>query len=212
MSSGWGNWGGEDDDWWNESWQNGNGMNVMMMLERRNDSSAQKEGKKDIFVENAKTTGEHDKLTNTQPVKPITLQNKYSALQSEADEDDDADETDADDSNADEHTHNENLCTLQITRHKPNKRQRLTRKRIGMITQADDDTVNQQCPIGFRNGDHIDTTTTTTRLQTRPQRQLNQCNCMIPPRRRSKRCEEHDSDESIRDAAAASGEHESDWI
>ena len=62
--------------------------------------------------DNAKTTriaSEHNELTNTRRVDPITLCNKFIALQFESDDEADDEETDK----IDEHEHNNNTHTTR---------------------------------------------------------------------------------------------------
>ena len=148
LSGGWGNRGGEDDDWWSENWQKGNGMDVMMMFENGNECSTKNEGEKGSTVKNAKATGAHDKLTNTERVKPIKLQNSYSVFQFEAESDDDSDgdedEEIANNNRTNAHMHNwtddseseQNMHKwTKITKHKPNKRQRQRQTEMRMNMQ-----------------------------------------------------------------------------
>ena len=63
----------------------------MMMLEKGTECSTKNVGEKEDIVKNAKTTGEHNRLTHTPRVKPITPHNSYGVFQFEADSDDDSD-------------------------------------------------------------------------------------------------------------------------
>ena len=98
-------WGVDDDIRWSEEWQCGNGMNMVMMLERGSESAAHGESKqKKPNVEVSKIAGEHGRLTATRRAKPIRLQNKYSAFQSEAELGEETGDEITDDNNTYEHT------------------------------------------------------------------------------------------------------------
>ena len=79
---------GDGNGWWGDEWFLGNGMNVMMMLER--DSAG---GDKESETEATDTelqiriTGERGPLRGTRRVEPIKFCNKFNALQDIDDED-----------------------------------------------------------------------------------------------------------------------------
>ena len=137
----------DNNNWWGEDWSQGNGMNVMMMLESGN--ASEESGKKSEEVENKKTAkamkiaGERDPSKGTRRVEPILLCNKYNALQKHEDEDYQIEvEENATDSEDVEYP----------TKHKPKKRQRLRRKEMQVMKNNIDSEQDDQIIPPRRRG------------------------------------------------------------
>ena len=76
-------WNGESCNWWNDDWSNGNAMNLMMMLERGSERNNNNDS-----LGTTKNTGERDPLLGRKKSEPITLLNKFGALETDSDTDD----------------------------------------------------------------------------------------------------------------------------
>ena len=103
-----------------EQWDNYGGSlgNVTMLF---------KEGE----IQTTKTTtetGEHDPLTNTRRVKPISIQNRFEAFQDDNETDEDEDEN----ANNDSQTKSNRTVaqSTNVQKRKPNKRQRQRRQQL----------------------------------------------------------------------------------
>ena len=120
----------DNNNWWSEDWSQGNGMNVMMLLETGNAcEGSEKKANEKVNKTDSKTTvlktkiaGERDPVKGTRRDEPIRLCNKYIALQ---DDDEDMDEQTEVETSA---TDSEDM--EYRVKHKPNKRQRQRRKEM----------------------------------------------------------------------------------
>ena len=121
-------WGNGDDYWWGEDWQQGNGMNVMMMMLEKGKQCETTDRETEIETERVNFVGEHDRLTNKRRGEPITLHNQFSAFQTNIDTDDEDDDYDPDDGGTEACTSGEDAKPSYSVKRNPNKRQRQRRK------------------------------------------------------------------------------------
>ena len=96
-------------------------------------------------VETTTTVGEHDRLINTKLVKPITLRNRFSVFQLEAESGDEEHDETNDESKGKEHMpnwtnssdENEHVPKWnKVTRHKPNNRQPKRQKELQRVART----------------------------------------------------------------------------
>ena len=148
-------------------------------------------------VETTKNTVEHDTLTNTRRVKPITLLNKYSALLDEKESDYETDEEVVNKDKTDKDT----LPNL-------NRRQRTKQKKLWLAAYTNTSDNGLQCPAVYHNADQNNQNNHTTTQLRRPHNHT----ITRTTTTRARQCEDHEEHEHVRDAVASSDILEEDWI